>query len=516
MFWTHQQFVVSHRPPVVPRSSCVSRPGKRRQRGAIAVMSPFIFLVILGFCGFAIDLSLIYNRKVELQGAADAIALAAARQLDGTPAGISNALEKAAEAADAARYKYNGRIFTWSDSALEFGTGPDGGSGGWKDSGSVGSAQDVFFVKVDMRALDSSLGEVDTIIMKTLTGVATRSINSRAIAGRSTIKITPLAICALSESPAEERSSGELVEYGFRRGVGYNLMDLNPKGTTAENFLINPFAQPGSPGTALSASLDLIRPFVCTGTLAMPTVRGGSLTAERPFPIGSVYEQLNSRFGSVPLCAIGSAPPDANVKAYTYSGGASWMNLVAPATVIGQTAQRREEPATPPTSDGKLWTVADPDPKPGTNTAGMYGPLWSYERAVPYTSYTGGPEPEGGYASYDAVNTVMPLLYTTGVRTSSFSYPIKNVNNPRGTPYWTTAGPHFEAPSGPGKGVHERRVLNIPLLQCPVPSGSPASVNVLAIAKFFMTVPATSTALSAEFAGLAQEGSLGGKVELYP
>jgi hypothetical protein len=55
--------------------------------------------------------------------------------------------------------------------------------------------------------------------------------------------------------------------------------------------------------------------------------------------------------------------------------------------------------------------------------------------------------------------------------------------------------------------------LNVALLSCPV-AGS--SANVLAIGKFFMTVPATDTQIWAEFAGIAPETSFGSQVELNP
>jgi hypothetical protein len=58
-----------------------------------------------------------------------------------------------------------------------------------------------------------------------------------------------------------------------------------------------------------------------------------------------------------------------------------------------------------------------------------------------------------------------------------------------------------------------RRVLNIPLLACPV-SGDRATIR--AIGKFFMTVPAKSNLLIGEFAGVTPEQSLGTRVRLYP
>jgi hypothetical protein len=58
-------------------------------------------------------------------------------------------------------------------------------------------------------------------------------------------------------------------------------------------------------------------------------------------------------------------------------------------------------------------------------------------------------------------------------------------------------------------------VLNVPLLQCPVPAGTSATATVVGIAKFFMTVPATATAVYAEFAGMNTETALGGNARLY-
>jgi hypothetical protein len=52
-------------------------------------------------------------------------------------------------------------------------------------------------------------------------------------------------------------------------------------------------------------------------------------------------------------------------------------------------------------------------------------------------------------------------------------------------------------------------------LRCPVSSGAIATAPVLEIAKFFMTVPASASALYAEFAGMDTETALGGDVRLY-
>jgi hypothetical protein len=303
-----------------------------------------------------------------------------------------------------------------------------------------------------------------------------------------------------SATPTPTPSNVELVEYGFRRGVSYDLMQLNPSGTSAQNFLIDPVAPPGTTGSADDMLTANVSPFVCSGTMVMTRVSGGNLTVSAPFPLAALADHLNSRFDQYPAggCDPYSAPPDANVRAYdrTVAASVAWM-----------TAVPSEQGAKTLTSGGERWTIADPLPAPPTNTDLIYGVLWSYAKAVPYSSYVAGaPEPTGGYAPFST--TAWATLYDPGRPSTTASYP-------GSTPYAQTSGPFFLAPptTSHRPGVRQRRVLNVPLLACPV-SGSGASV--LAVAKFFMTMPATSTQLFAEFGGLASEQALVTQVELYP
>ncbi len=61
--------------------------GRPRQHGAFLIATAAFMLVLLGFVGWAIDLSRIALIRAELQGAADACALAAVSQLNGAPDG---------------------------------------------------------------------------------------------------------------------------------------------------------------------------------------------------------------------------------------------------------------------------------------------------------------------------------------------------------------------------------------------------------------------------------------------
>lgn len=489
-------------PVVVPCGRAISRPLRasqkklQRQGGAFGIMTAVLLPLIFGFFAFAIELSMMYNRKAELTKAADVIALSAAAKLDGTAGGISKAVMAASDTAKDTYYQYGSVQLQWSDSAISFSSSP---KGDWSDVVSAtGKPEKLHYVKVDTSRLDPATGDVGVIFIRVLAPSQPTSVqvSSQAIAGHSSINITPLAICAMDDTKPR---GTELTEYGFRRGVSYNLMQLSPT-ATAKNYLVNPIAPPGTTGTSMSDKLDIIKPFICTGTMAMPTVTGETITVEQGFPIGDLFPQLNSRFGSYSApCTSATAPPDTNVKVYTFSSALPWMN----ATPTGQSAVTRPD-------GGKLRTVADlplaPPPAPPPITAAMYGPLWLYAKAVKSSAYNAGvPEPASGYPTFSPSD--WPTLYTPGSPTIKSAYPSP-------TPY--ESGSTFLAPPAGLKGVKGRRVLNIPLLQCPVGSGSPATAKVLAIAKFFMTVSATNKDLFGEFAGLAQEPSLGGQVELYP
>lgn len=470
-------------------------PHLRRQRGAFAVMTAVLIMVIVGFCGFAVDFGRLYNRKIELQTVADTIALAAAAELNGTVDGVDRALAAAVAAARNVSYNYNSAGVVWTDNAIRFSSAPSGSA--WVDAGGArGQAQRMFYVEIDTSRLDEAHGRVNLALLNVLPGIgASTQTGSRAVAGRSTVNVMPLAICAMSETRGAPRGT-ELVEHGFRRGISYNLMDLNPNiNSKGANFLINPVAPPGTIGTAVKSRLNIVEPFVCAGKLAMPQVTAGNISVEHDFPLSSVFAHINSRFGSYTApCTPNGAPPDANVKDFTPSVALSWMT-VKPEK---QSAGRRTTPT-------QLFTLAElTSPDPLTTKPEMYGPLWIYARAAKYSSYSSSSsEPAAGYQTFSA--SEWSTLYSPASPQLKGSYPSP-------TPSRAITQP----PPGGLQGVADRRVLNIPLLRCPVPAGSPAPAEVLAVARFYMTVPATQDELFGEFAGLARTESLTGQVELYP
>lgn len=469
------------------------RRGLRRkgsEDGAIAIMTAFVITVMIGIFGLALDLGRSYNRKVELQSAADAVALAAASALDGTPEGIDRAVAAAEQAVENFTYSYNNASVSWSGAALTFGASANGGPGAWVDAATAkASAAGTFFARVDTSALDPAHGQVQNLFIPVLSSaLAETKVAAVAVAGRDSLNVLPLAICANSNIGAASLPSGELVEYGFRRGVSYNLMNLNPGGRSPENFLVNPVAPPATVGLTMKNRLDVVAPFICTGKMAIPTLKGGEILVERGFPLNALYVHLNSRFGSYTApCLASTAPADPVIKSFDLAS-ATWMKYKPD----GLSANSLASPTDP------LLTIAE---KPAGATKTAYGPLWSYAKAAKYSSYlaNGGVEPAAGYQTF--TTTDWALLYTPGLPEPQ-SYP-------SGTPYQAAGG------SSTYKLYRNTRILHVPLLRCPVSAGATATASVVGIAKFFMTVPASASALYAEFAGLDNETALGGTARLY-
>jgi hypothetical protein len=490
----------------------LSRTGETRQRGTIAIMFAVLLPVIVACYGLALDLARIYSRKAEMQAIAGTIAIAAAKKLNGTATGVSDAIAAARDVlqqgSDPIFWPKFGYVKTmvWSDAAIMFGKTADGSSG-WLDAGAAAAApRGLSFIKVDTSALNASYGEVNMLFAPVLSSsLTTVTVDHTAIAGRGRINVTPLGICAMSTAPNHftNRSNlagyDELVEYGFRRGVGYNLMMLNPLpgSTTGVTYLVDPITLTSTGSSPTNLLATTVSPYVCTGTMALPKLVGETVNVRAGFPLGSLVNQLNSRFEIYTgACEASTAPADRNIKQYTAGPTLGWMMPKPPAT--SQTAAMD--------SSIKLQTKADLNP-PNNWTTTNTGPLWAFAKAVPWSSYTAGqPEPAGGYTPFPTVQATWNALYGNAVTLGT--YPAAS------TPYVSMASQPTNVMHRPG--IANRRVLNLPILDCATMPSSTA--RVLTIGRFFMTVPAVSSGptntISAEFAGVTSDVQAGGSVEL--
>jgi hypothetical protein len=468
--------------------ACAVFPGTR-QGGVLMVCFALMLVALLGFMGLALDLARVHSRSAELQLLADDVALAAAGALSGASEGVNAAMAQAATVAATHRYAMATGV-RWNPDALSFASDPEAPAGAWRAAAAAAAAPDgLLYARVDTALLDAAHGEVAlTLLRAILPGRQALQLSARAVAGHGQLRVTPLALCPLSSTPAAARShSGlapELVEYGFRRGVAYNLLQLNGAGASAEHFLLDPVDPLGAPGDPANLGSSVLAPFFCSGRVPLARIGGADITVARGALPFALYPQLNSRFaqGLGTVCRNSVAPPDTNIR--THSG--SWMS-VAPAAS-----------AAPRVQGGQLVTVAERSaPMAAGDNAASYGPLWTYGPAL----------------QSDAARTP----YT--VADWSKLYPTDSAPQPASTvytvpPYQRTGSAYFLAPGSSYSAVAERRLLNIPLLQCPVAAGAVAQARVIGVGRFFMLAPASGSAIIAEFAGAVAEQSLGGAVEL--
>lgn len=476
-----------------------------RQDGVIGILLALLLPVLIIFIAFSLELGRIYNRKVEMQALADSVAISAARNLNGTKDGISDALAAARDVVEGGsdstarlRYQYRDTML-FSDGALKFSKSPDGASGWLNADAAKASPEGVAYVKVDTNDFSGDYGTIKLLFTPFLNNLPSLKVSHSAVAGRQRLKLTPLAICAMSKdasSPFKKRDNpdnySELTEYGFRRGVSYNLLKLSPHTSTAVNYVFDPISLPPKDG---NFAISTIGPYVCTGTVELPKVIDQTLNLQSGFPISSLVNQLNSRFNlSSGQCSTVAAPPDYNVKQFTV-GNINWMNT--PYDQVADTA---------PTS-GRLETIADLDPPNNQSSPTHYGPLWVYARPVPWSEYAPGEtEPAKGYAPFKAETAVWNSLYSTGPVLNSYPKdPSSGLDSPA---YFS----QITKPTSSYPGVWHRRVLNIPLLECAT-AGAPGKV--VAIGRFFMTVPANTNGIYAEFAGVSRHEEVAGSVELY-
>ncbi len=486
-------------------TASLQRAPRRRQRGVYAILYAVLLVPLMAMIGLALDVAYLFARQHELRNIGDSAAVAAARALDGSTIGVGNAVTAARTAATANQYRFMRPLAaSWSDAALRLGPSP---GGPWTPAGAVSAAQAAtfFYARVDTGELDDSMTRVRVTLLQVVRGQApAQKIRAVAVAGRGMSTILPLGICALASAEFSKRVNGagndELLEFGFRRGVSYDLLNLSSYDTTPRHYIINPFAFPPAAGRPEDYSDEVLKPLACTGAIPAPVLAAGTAVhVQAGFPVAMAV-QLNSRFneyltGSV--CTTPSAPPDVNIKDFRGGYVNYWMNNSA--TKLRPSA----EPADITGTDGvtRRLNVAHGDGAGATRT--NYGPLWAYSRPLRFDSATGA-----GGAEFS--NTDWGALYPVG----SGLKPSTTYANAQ-TPYTMNEVPHASSPSGVTALLH-RRIINVPLLSCPV-AGSTATV--MGIGRFLLVAPANKDVLypgiHGEFAGLTTYGKLSASTVLY-
>ena len=472
----------------------------RRQRGAIAIMFALTLLMLFGFLGLTLDLGATYDLKTELQNAADAAALAGAKDLNGTATGVTNAVARAKSVAASNNHSYS-RSLTLVDADIGFASDPDATT--WLSVGAAqGAPSGLLFIRVTAPTTSRN-----NWFMQVAGGPASTAAKAEAVAGRFSIGITPIGVCALDPDKYDHYpppAGDELMEYGFRRGMAYDIVNINPLGAAANKYLLNPLDIPSGPNdnscTPSNNNTPTVRPFICSGNASIITTLPGYVYANTGMQ-STLNADFNSRFATGGSCTV---PPDANIRQYT--AGATTPAWMSPGPGNNHQGVRL-------VNSGGANIPFTPSPTTLGTTAN-WGVLWSYTKAVQYGS--GSPP----FTPYDTPDWRNLYPYDTPDRND----PSHIVSPPGGTyptapagaatPYNQTNGPYFLA----GSGARERRVLNVALVDCSSEkkNGKCTTLRVLGIGKFFMPVPAdVPSHLYGEFAGLIPDAELTAEIKLY-
>ena len=455
--------------------------GLPRQRGGIAIMFGLTLVVLLAAGGLVIDLGHLYVIKSELQNAADSAALAGAEEIDLSAAGVNNAAAKAIAFAQQNRYNFSTTVAI-TNANVSFGTSPDGP---WFSvAQAVASPAGKSFIKVD-----TGTKTVPTYLMGAA-GIANVATSGVAVAGRFVVDITPLGMCAVDPSartaartsPTLPALPPELIEFGFRRGTTYNMLEMKNIAGASDLTLINPVDSP--PSCEMShSSANFTAPFLCQGNSAVAN-SATHVYGNTGMSAGPLEKAINSRFNdfSGSTCLPASAPPDRNIHEYKFNdlttGPAKWMNSPAQA----QQAQ--------PSLNGAVVEAT---------TAGTQGVLWTYSRPVQAAGAPGNYSPGAAFTTGD-----WSALYR-GQTAITAQYPSGAANSP----YAQTSGAYFTAPST-NTPTANRRLMNLAILDCTVPAGSGAckQVPLLGVGRFFLQRKAALTGsdkgIWVEFAGLIE------------
>ncbi|MES2104108.1 MAG: pilus assembly protein TadG-related protein [Pseudomonadota bacterium] len=487
-------------------------PVNHQQRGAVAVMLAVCLIAMFAFMGLALDLSQTYDRKTELQNIADAAALAGAKELKGTAASIDSAVTKAKLFAVSNSYKFGSSTAPLDDAAITFSDSPDTADANWQDIATAkASPVSIFFIKIDTRGITSTSGvnTVNTNFIKVVSSaLATTSTYGRAVAGRFAVQVAPLGVCALSPTktaplahPGPPAIADELMEFGYRRGMAYDIINVNPLGATADQYLLNPLDVASSAAdnscTPSNNNVPNVRPFICSGTSNIITSLPGYVFANKGMN-ATLDADFNARFTSGGAkCTV---PPDANIREYPANNTAAtgdpteWMTSPL-ASANAQTVRLNA-------SHVPFYLVPTPASAPAATTADDWGVLWSYNQAVEYA------EPHKPFTTAD-----WPSLYPTTpapTPTAKAAYPSSSQS-----PYDQTSGSNFYLL---GAGERDRRILNVALIDCNSykDNGKCSTLNVLGIGRFFMPVQSSIPAhLNTEFAGLVPDAELTAVIRLY-
>jgi len=176
-----------------------THPDRQRsnERGSIIIMTAIFMLLLFLMLGLCIDVSRIYMIRAELQNAADAAALSAARELNSGTTGILAAGQRARSIVNNQGFEQSGV----SISAVEFGANPEG------PFFSEGAAAANSATAATMRYVRTTTSTTSTAILFGLAALGSSHVESRSATAGMSIGINticdffPVAVALATPTP---------------------------------------------------------------------------------------------------------------------------------------------------------------------------------------------------------------------------------------------------------------------------------------------------------------------------
>lgn len=488
---------------------------KTRQGGAVAVVVGISIVVLVGFLALVLDLGHLYIAKTELQNASDAAALSGAKELDGTAGtsctpsctpstsctGVTRAVCMAIATATQNNYDFSKLVDIGpsSPAIISVGSSP---TGPWVLASTVttdAAAADKTFLKVDTGP--RQLGTWVAPIFNLITGgnYSFTSTFGMAVAGRFSVKITPIGICAVDVRqcpclPGESNCGLGNQTCGYEPGKSYVIGSVNPIGP-GDPVWIDPTAR--APNPICNVDVPHSIPFVCNGTANISTTPGDYVYTNPGLAVPQI-NALDSRFGDIypgiAHCDSTTAPPDRNIQEYAYQ----LFDNVAPA-ISGRNPYRNQ-------STIPDWMMPIPNPNPGV----AENPQTSVCTPSGTDQYGGNIYncPWNANGVYWSVRRPDPTVVTTPVTTNS-NYP------GTGTPYSQTSGSPYFHDGGSGQ-LAGRRLLNLTILQCTAAGGACRPTRIRMIGQYLLqTRGSVANDINLEFNRTLSQDEILGEVKLY-
>lgn len=459
---------------------------KNRQGGAVAVMVGISMVVLVGFLALVLDLGHLYIAKTELQNAADAAALAGAKELDGKATGIANGVNRAITTAAQNNYDFS-RPVDIAIANISVGSCPSDACMVPASTVTTDTAAaDKTFLKVHTSPPDRTLTTWFAPIFNLVTGgsYGTTRTFGMAVAGRYLVDITPIGICELPNDHANAYDN----ELGYERGVSYKVSDANPLGPGTP-FWIDPTTAAATGPSDCDGSVPASLPYICVGKTAFTPIVGGYVYTNTGISTPQLAA-LDSRFDEYApqgKCDYTTAPPDSNIKEYRYTDSAA-----------GSPSRWMEDPY--PTRQSILFVDALTG---GICLPGMacrpkllairefkdYGVLWSASRRPGATA------------------DQWPSIY----RGAATGYP-------EPSPYAQTNGDFHQPPKLIHPARPGRRMIHMVIVECATAGGTCRPAKVKGVGRFFLQRKANipgDKEIYGEFAGLLPTPFSLAEIRLY-